>query len=244
MTVLATPRSVVLLHGLRTSATMWRGQVELLRERGHEVFAVDLPGHGTRMDERFTLAGAMDTIGDAVARARHPVFLVGFSLGGYLALHWTGLQPRPVTGILAASCGTTPYRAVLEGWRLAARVIHAFPDRGRGLHDFAVHAAVRDPQLADDVLRGGVALEVMDDALRELRPLRPIASLRRIEQPVTLVNGSLDHFRLQERQYLRAARRGQLVHVAGATHMVSLTRPAVFNEVLLRAMDAAAPRHA
>jgi pimeloyl-ACP methyl ester carboxylesterase len=234
----------VLVHGLRTSATMWRAQAEALRELGHEAIVPDLPGHGTRMDERFTLERSVATIGDAVARARHPVYLVGFSLGGYLSLHWAGLEPAPValdrvTGVLAASCGTTPYRAVLDAWRLAARVIHSFPDRGRGLNDFAVRAAVRDPQLADDVLRGGVALEVMDDALRELRPLRPIASLRRIDLPVTLVNGSLDHFRLQERRYLKAARHGELVHLKGATHMVSLTRSGEFTRVLEHALVAA-----
>ncbi len=95
---------------------------------------------------------------------------------------------------------------------------------------------MRDPLLADDVLRGGVALEVMDDALRELRPLRPIQSLSRIEQPVLLVNGSLDHFRMQERAYLRAARNARLVHVRGATHMVSLTRSRAFTDLLLDAV--------
>ena len=234
------PSSVVLVHGLRTSATMWRAQAEALRELGHEAIVPDLPGHGTRMGERFTVDAAVATIGDAVASARHPVFLTGFSLGGYLSLHWAGLEPRNITGILAASCGTTPYRAVLDAWRLAARVIHAFPDRGRGLNDFAVRAAVRDPQLADDVLRGGVALEVMDDTLRELRLLRPIASLSRIDLPVTLVNGSLDHFRLQERRYLKAARHGELIHVRGATHMVSLTRSTEFTRILVEKMDAAA----
>ena len=237
MTEVASQRTVVLVHGLRTSATMWRVQAEALRDLGHEVIAVDLPGHGTRMDERFTLDGAIATIDDAVAGARHPVYLAGFSLGGYLSIHWAGLRAREVTGLLAASCGTTPYRVVLDAWRAAARVIHRFPDKGRGLNDFAVHAAVRDPRLADDVLRGGVALDVMDDALRELRPLRPIASLRRIDLPVTLVNGSLDHFRLEERRYLGAARNGTLIHVRGATHMVSLTRSTQFTEVLLRSMD-------
>lgn len=249
MAVGSISRSVVLLHGLRTSATMWRAQAEALRELGHEAIVPDLPGHGARMGERFTLDECVATIGDAVASARHPVYLVGFSLGGYLSLHWAGLEARPaalsrVTGILAASCGTTPYRVVLDAWRAAARVIHTFPDRGRGLNDFAVRAAVRDPQLADDVLRGGVALEVMDDALRELRALRPVASLKRIDLPVTLANGTLDHFRLEERRYLKAARHGELIHVRGATHMVSLTRSAEFTRILLEKMDAAAQRHA
>jgi pimeloyl-ACP methyl ester carboxylesterase len=129
---------------------------------------------------------------------------------------------------------------VLDAWRLAARVIHTFPDRGRGLNDFAVRLALRDPQLVDDVLRGGIALEVMDDALRELRPLRPVASIRRIDKPLWLVNGSLDHFRLEERRYLSAARHGELVHIKGATHMVSLARSEEFTALLLRCMDAAA----
>lgn len=237
-------QSVVLVHGLRTSATMWRRQVELLEGLGHEAIALDLPGHGQRMTERFTLEGAVAAISDAVENARHPVFLCGFSLGGYTSIHYAGTPDpagRPITGLLAASCGTRPYRVVLDAWRAAARVIHTFPDRGLGLNNWAVRAAVRDPQLADDVIRGGVALEVMDDALRELRALDPVASLRRIRQPVWLVNGTLDHFRLEERRYAAAAPDARLLHVRGATHMVSLTRPDEFERILLAALDSVAP---
>lgn len=225
--------SVVLVHGLRTSSTMWRAQMEALQEAGYAVSAPDLPGHGTRMAERFSLDGALATIGEAVDAAPGETFLCGFSLGGYLSLHWAGSAVRPVSGILAAACGTTPYRVALDAWRLTARVIHRFPDRGLAFNNWAVRAAVRDPQLADDVLRGGVALDVMHDALRELRPLRPIASLRAIPQPVWLVNGVFDHFRWQERAYLKAARHGTLIRVPGATHMVSLTRSPQFTAVLM-----------
>jgi pimeloyl-ACP methyl ester carboxylesterase len=233
--------SVVLVHGLRTSATMWRAQVEALEAAGHEAIAIDLPGHGARMSERFTLDGAVDAIADAVARARHPVLLCGFSLGGYTSIHYAGQQERPIRGLLAASCGTQPYRVVLDAWRAAAAVIHRFPDRGRGLNDWAVRMAVRDPQRADDVLRGGVALEVMQDALIELRRLRPLVSLPRISQPIWFVNGTLDHFRFEERRYARAAPNARLLHVRGATHMVSLTRPEQFDRILFDAVAAIAP---
>lgn len=220
---------------------MWRTQVTALRNAGHQPVAIDLPGHGARMGERFTVAGAVQAVADAVERESGPVFLCGFSLGGYVSLHYAGLQERPITGLLAASCGTQPYRVVLDAWRMAARLIHSFPDRGLALNNWAVRAAVRDPDLADDVISGGVALEVMDDALRELRALHPIASLRQIDKPVWLVNGSLDHFRLEERRYLAAARHGHLVRLPGATHMVSLTRPAAFTRVLLDAVDSTVP---
>jgi len=234
------PVSVVLVHGLRTSATMFRRQVALLQEHGHEPLAIDLPGHGTRMSERFTLDGAVETIAGAVQRARHPVLLAGFSLGGYTSIHYAGLAEQPIRGLLAASCGTQPYRLALDAWRAAAAVIHRFPDRGLALHNWAVRAAVRDPELAEDVLRGGVALEVMQDTLIELRRLRPMRSLPRIRQPIWFVNGSLDHFRFEERRYLRAAPDARLLHVRGATHMVSMTRPDAFDRILLDAVGSIA----
>ena len=229
--------SVVLVHGLRTSSSLWRGQRIELEKRGFEVHTPDLPGHGARMHERFSVASAVQTIETAVRDATGTPLLVGFSLGGYLSLHYAGLAERPVRGILAASCGTQPTRIVLDAWRAAAAVIHRFPDRGLGLNNAAVRTFVRDPQLANDVIAGGVALEVMDDALRELRVLDVRRSLRAIPQPVWLVNGTLDHFRVQERSYLRAARDGRLVHIPGATHMVSVTRPEAFNRVLFEALD-------
>ena len=229
------PSAVVLVHGLRTSATMWRQQIESLLDRRIPVAAMDLPGHGSRMGERFTLENALEAIGDAVAAASAEgsrPYLCGFSLGGYLSIEWAARNPGAISGLLAASCGTTPNRAVLDGWRILARGIHALPDRGRGLNDFMVRMFV--PRVgAEDVLAGGVALEVMDDVLRALRPVKPVRSLARIEEPVLFVNGRLDHFRLDARRYLAATPQGRLVTVPGATHMVSLVKPDRFTQLLL-----------
>ena len=41
-------RSIVLIHAVRSSRTMWKGQRRRLREHGYEVRAPDLPGHGSR----------------------------------------------------------------------------------------------------------------------------------------------------------------------------------------------------
>lgn len=235
--------SVVLVHGLRTSSSMWRHQVEVLESLGYRAVTPDLPGHGSRMGERFTLEDGVATIDAAVASAPGPVFLVGFSLGGYLAAHWAAQQPRRVTGILAAGCGTQPSRVILDAWRVGAGAIHLLPDRGLALNNAVVRTVIRDPSYAHDVIAGGVALEVMQDVLRELRGIRMARSLSRIEQPVWLVNGTLDHIRLQERRFLAATRHGTLVRIPGATHMVSLARPVAFTRVLLDALGATRPAH-
>ena len=68
---------IVFVHGIRTSATMWRSQLEFLADQGIPAVAVDLPGHGTRMNEDFTLHEALHTIDVAVrdAATRGPCLL-------------------------------------------------------------------------------------------------------------------------------------------------------------------------
>lgn len=231
------PSAVILVHGLRTSASMWRHQADELSARGIPVLAVDLPGHGTRIGERFSLESALGAVGDAVAsatgRGGSAPYLVGFSLGGYLGIEWAARNPGRVSALLAAGCATVPRRVVIDPWRVIARGIHALPDRGRALNDFAVRSLVPSPG-ADDIIAGGVALEVMEDVLRMLPTLDPMARLREIEEPVLFVNGRLDHVALESRRFLSAARRGRLVTIPRATHMVSATHPREFTAALLR----------
>jgi pimeloyl-ACP methyl ester carboxylesterase len=59
------------------------------------------------------------------------------------------------------------------------------------------------------------------------------SSIAAIEVPIWFVNGRLDHFRIEERRMLRAAADGRLVHIDGATHLVSLARPDAFAATVL-----------
>ena len=230
------PAAVILIHGLRTSATLWRHQRLELEALGIPVTALDLPGHGQRMHERFSLSSAYAVIADAVDAAQvetgEKPYLVGFSLGGYLSIEWAADNPERVAGLMAVACGTDPGRIVLGVWRALARVIYRFPDRGLGLNNRAVRLLVPEPG-ATDVIAGGVALEVMDDVLVALRSIRPSRALPKIDVPVTLVNGALDHIRLHDRRMAAATRRGRLVTVPRSTHMVTVIAPRPFTEHLL-----------
>lgn len=239
---------VVLVHGLRTSRTMWRAQAESLVAYGCRVLAVDLPGHGERRGERFTLDGAVQAVTDGVERlGGGPALVVGLSLGGYVGIAHAARHPEQVSGLVAASCCTRPLAVLVDGWALLARGIARLPDQGAGLNQWSVDAVLSATAVAD-VAAGGFALDVMGDVLGEMRAADPVGDLRRVTAPVWLVNGEYDHFRGEERRFLRACRDGRLVVVPGATHLVSLSRPVGFTRVLLDVVDevrrSAGPRRA
>ena len=74
---------LVLVHGATANGRMWAPVRRILEARGYEVLAPDLPGHGIRRDEPFSLEAAVRTVQDAVASvAPSPVVVAGDSLGG------------------------------------------------------------------------------------------------------------------------------------------------------------------
>lgn len=224
---------ILLVHGIRTSATMWRHQERALSEDGYRVLAIDLPGHGTRFDEAFTVEGALAAIDAGVERLGGTVLLVGLSLGGYYAIAYAAAHPDRVAGLVAAGSSSVPRGPLLEGYRALARVIGRLPDRGRGLNDMMVRRLL-PPQGALDVLAGGTALDVMDPGLRATATLSPLEDLAAYPGPVWLVNGRFDHFRVHERRFAGASPHVRRVIIPGATHLVSVAQPERFTDVLRR----------
>ncbi|MCB7136638.1 alpha/beta fold hydrolase [Cellulosimicrobium marinum] len=262
------PPAVVFVHGMRTSGAIWDRQLEHVRGLGHPAVAVDLPGHGTRAHERFTLDRAFDVVDDAVASfgPGRRVALVGLSLGGYTSLAWAARRPANLAGVVAAACTSDPkgkpvalYRdvarlvvagggAVGRGARWAARTTGAawagMTRAGRSLPAGAAASyALRTPAGEPTTPRPGWG--IVTDALTELAGRSWLAHVRDVDVPVWLVNGARDHLRLDEQRYLAAAADAALVVVPRAGHDVNSEAPDVFNRVLSRALaDFGRPRGA
>jgi pimeloyl-ACP methyl ester carboxylesterase len=74
----------VFVHGGFHAAWCWERTIDALGSLGHQGVAVDLPGHGTRIDEESTLANRRDAIVSALQPGRPgKSVLVGHSGGGF-----------------------------------------------------------------------------------------------------------------------------------------------------------------
>ncbi|GAA4722341.1 Pimeloyl-ACP methyl ester carboxylesterase [Promicromonospora umidemergens] len=255
--------SVVFVHGVRSSGVIWENQLAHVRAAGHEAVAVDLPAHGARRHDRFSMDGAFEALDEAVAGLPPgPVAMVGLSLGGYTSLAWAA---RPDTtdrlvGVLAAGCTSDPkgkpvrlYRDVAKSVanaayltrRVTGRVVRPSVHRAR----LSVPALrpLRSPPGGADLRRVDIAphqtaepyhpaWDVVTDALTHLAGRSSIANVRAAQVPLWFVNGARDAMRIEEQRHLAAARYGSLVVIPGAGHDVNMEAPSTFNRVLTKAL--------
>ncbi|WP_136519812.1 alpha/beta fold hydrolase [Cellulomonas telluris] len=208
----------MLVHGTRTSSAIWQAQVAALRQGGHTAHAIDLPGHGARSGERFTLEGALAAIDDAVSACTVPPLLVGLSLGGYASLAYAGRHEGKLAGVVLAGCSTEIKGKPLGLYRHASTHVTRWLGLGQG------------------------TWHVVADMLAALAGYSPLRDLRRLLVPVWVVNGRRDPLRLDERRYLRALPGVRLTVVPRAGHDVNSHAPAAFNRVLLDALHELASR--
>ena len=75
--------TIVLVHGAWSDASAWQAVTPLLKAQGHEVIAVNLPGHGsdTTSFTKISLQSYVDAVKNAIGDKKN-VVLVGHSMAG------------------------------------------------------------------------------------------------------------------------------------------------------------------
>ena len=193
-------RDVVLLHGWGFSAAIWSELAARLAPR-FRVHAPDLPGYG--------LAAAcspytMEELAEALARAApRRCHVVGWSLGGEIALAWARRAPRQVRRL--ALIGATPCFAARPGWPCATprAVLLEFgrrlaEDRAGTLARFVAAQAkgdARGRQFAGTLSRssaGAASDGVLAAGLDVLAATDLRGRLHEIAQPALVLHGAHD----------------------------------------------------
>src|SRR6266480_579208 len=88
----------VFVHGAWHGSWCWEKVVPLLKQTGHQVETLDLPGHGqdkTPLGE-ITLAAYTKRVGETLDAQAGPVILVGHSLGGIVITQVAEERPEKI----------------------------------------------------------------------------------------------------------------------------------------------------
>jgi 2-succinyl-6-hydroxy-2,4-cyclohexadiene-1-carboxylate synthase len=246
--------AVLFLHGFMGSGADWADAISALDER-FSCVAPDLPGHGRSLGltpQAYTIEGAAKMLrellgGLEISRAT----LVGYSMGGRLALYLALRHPERCSGLFLESASP----GLESGAEREARR-EADEERARRLESGEFEEFLRDwyrqPLFASLARREGL-VEAMIEARSQNDPVELARSLRGmgtgsqpslwgeldgLEAPVLAVAGELDA------KYVgiswRMARSGPKVRAAvipGAGHSVRAEVPGVYLALLKRFLD-------
>jgi 2-succinyl-6-hydroxy-2,4-cyclohexadiene-1-carboxylate synthase len=237
------PADLLLLHGFTQTGRSWEPVRHALAARYRSI-APDLPGHGEFAERRPASFPACDAYLRALGG--EPFTLVGYSMGGRIALHAALSVGERVERLvlIGASPGISDPRERAE----RARSDAALADR---IEAIGVEAFVREweAQPLFDGMPRGIAEVAHADRMRNTAPglaaaLRGLGTgvmpplwnrLGELEAPVELVVGERDEkFRAIADQMLVALPRARVRVVAGAGHAVHLEAPDAVAEVVAR----------
>ena len=240
---------VTLLHGFTQSGRSWRELISRMPE-GWKWVVPDLRGHGQTVSRPGASCSMDACTEDLVALWQEldlgRTHIVGYSMGGRLALHIAARRPERLLSLLTIGAHAGLDDDAREGRRkgdeaLAERIqndgIEPFVDYWGSLPLFAglqrrgerYVAQLRAERLQNHV--AGLACSLRGMGAGAMEPLWD--DLRRVRVPCTFVAGQLDH------GYVASARRlaatvpnGQVEIVLRAGHAVHQERPDAFARVL------------
>jgi pimeloyl-ACP methyl ester carboxylesterase len=228
---------IVLLHSALGDSRLWDREVELLRERGYDAVAPDLPGSGEEPMPRETFS-FVERVAELL-----PAVLVGNSFGGGIALRTALAYPDRVPRLVLVAAGVPGHEYgpdVRAFWEREATLVEAGDlDAATELNlEFWVapehHDQVRPQQRR--ALELQTAHEEPEVEWPEVRPLSELS------MPTLVVVGESDKadFLEQGRRIAAEAPLARLEIVPGAGHLVAVEAPDRFRSLLLEFLESPA----
>lgn len=240
---------LVLLHGFTQTGRSWTPVTESLAGRlpRHEIVAFDLPGHGGSPDGARSLTDCADDVVESLgARSsgtgEPPTILVGYSMGGRVALHVALDHPGAVSALVLVSATAGIDDAAERTARLRSDAALAERVEAIGTAAF-VDEWLAQPMFAS-LSRGaarvgerlGNSASGLADSLRHAgtgtqQPLW--GRLGEIAMPVLVVTGDLDtKFTAVGDRLATAITGARRVRIPGAGHTVHLEDTPAFVDAL------------
>ncbi len=244
---------LVLLHGWGMHGGLFAPVLPALAQR-RRVHVVDLPGHGYSVPlAPLTLEGIAGELDAAFAHEAEPLDVLGWSLGGAVALHFAATRRRRVARLVLVA--TTPSFVVRDDWphAMEPRTLAMFGDELRVAHRLTLQrfltlqvqgsdsgraalAALRQELFA----RGEPSRDVLDAALALLLSVDLRAAVASIDAPALVVTGDRDTLApaAAGRWLAAALPHAELVEIPGAAHVPFLSHRDAFVAAVGAFLDA------
>ena len=234
--------AIIFVHGTRLTRKAWTAQMTDLSDEFRTI-AVDLPGHGVLADVPFTLADASDRLAEVIDReAGGRAIVVGLSLGGFVAMDLAARSPERVRGLVIAGASAEPTGLRRVAFLALAWGLSTLDGPRLNAFNRWLFRARFPPAIADPIIAAGFWSTGGAAALRSIVGQSFLPRLAAYPGRTLVIEGSLDlPLRLMERTFVRTARHGRLVRIAGASHLSNLDRPAAFNDAVRRFARSLAP---
>ncbi len=205
------PRAIVLFcHGATLHSGFYSGMADCLVREGYAVYSIDQRGHGKSEGQRCYIDRFDDYLLDlrkfveqvSSEQRGRKMFLIGHSMGGYIAGFYAGRYKDELAGLVMASTGTigstlgVPRVLIAMAGISSALVprlgINRLPTEG-----FSRDNAVRDAFRKDPlVYHGRLPARWGAEMLKMLKELPSRAA--EIEVPVLIMHGSCDRFNVPD----------------------------------------------
>lgn len=246
---------VLFLHGFMAQGGIWLPIMRQLNHRFHSV-ALDLPGHGlTTADIRTldfdNLSGAIvDYIDEHI---KPPVILVGYSMGGRIALHTALNYPDHFSGLVLESAGAGIENAAEREFRLAVDEETADRLTESDLREFLKEwyrtqpifsSLSNNPEMIESIINKKMANdpELLAGVMVRLSPGRQIPLWPRLHEwkkPTLIIAGELDpKYRDIARRLATEISGAGLEIIPGAGHIVHLENSKAFIATLKNFLSA------
>ncbi|MEU9160755.1 alpha/beta hydrolase [Streptomyces sp. NPDC048424] len=226
---------IIFVHGTRLSAGQWSPQLAALRE-DFRVAAVDLPGHGARSAQPWSLDAATEIIAAAVdSLDRGPALVVGHSLGGYASLEFARRCPELLRGLVLAGASASTRGPWATPYRWVAGLVPRLPaDRLTRWND-RMFRRLYPPEVVDATIGAGYAFHTLPAAWGEVLGRFDADAMRHVAAPVLILNGEKDTvFRSGERDFVRAHPRARIELIPRARHLANFDDPEAFTDAVRR----------
>jgi pimeloyl-ACP methyl ester carboxylesterase len=226
--------SVVFIHGAGASSAIWSMVLARVARISHAI-AIDLPGHGPSASGELatlSLERYRDAVGELCgALCLGPSVLVGHSLGALVALDAALAWPGKVRAlVLVAAAAKMPVDPELLA------LLRDDPDRATiWLGDHALSPRAK-PAIRRGFLAAGTAAppEVTRADFEIVRATDFSQQLHQVACPLTWLDGADDRIAPAASEELR---RGQLVTVPAAGHLLPIEAPGAIAEAVALAVS-------